>query len=196
MKSVSKVSCRHTVRRGSRRLPWRCGVFLGVLACARPERASAPPECSAPAIELRVTTAALINPDPARATDPLPVVLRVVQLAGEGPLEPLRFHPVALDPEGQLGERARSVAEYVVDPASQLTAQVALADDATAVIVMAVFKDPGSGTGWYIVHERRDPVAGGCESVCWTMRVDGRDITDSVATDGACPAPSVGEGTP
>lgn len=101
--------------------------------------------CSKPSVRVALSATANLNLNEAR--EPLPVVVRVYQLAEDRPFQKADFGDLWKKDLLTLGDSLLTKDEVVVNPAGQEQLTYPRHDRARFVAVMAVFRRPGE-KGW------------------------------------------------
>lgn len=101
--------------------------------------------CSKPSVKVALSATANLNLNEAK--EPLPVVVRVYQLADDGPFRKTEFNDLWKKDLAALGDSLLTKDEVVLNPAGQDQLTYPRHDRAKFIAVMAVFRRPGE-KGW------------------------------------------------
>lgn len=96
--------------------------------------------CSTPSVEVGLSSTANLNMN--QSSEPLPVVVRVYQLAQRQAFDSASFEAIWKDDLATLGDSLLTKEEIVMDPAYQRALEMPRHEQARFVGVIAIFRDP------------------------------------------------------
>lgn len=105
--------------------------------------------CSTPSLNLGVSSTANLNLN--EQSEPLPVIVRVYQLADSQRFEAASFEELWKNDLGVLGDSLVMREELVMDPAYQRRLRMPRHDQARYIAAVAIFRDPQED-GWKAIE--------------------------------------------